>query len=569
MKFHILAIDYDNTLADDGKVTPATIDALVRLRKTGRLIVLVTGRLLKPLLDAFPEVGLCDLVVAENGALLYNPDTREERTLVDPPPPEFVPELIARGVPVTEVGKVIIATHVPHETVVLQTIRDQALELQIIFNKGAVMVLPTGVNKASGLKAAVKQLGYSSHNAVAIGDAENDEALIRLAEVGVAVHNAVEPLKKLADIVTKNSAGAGVVEIIEKLISRDLQEMHNLPGRGFDLGKSLSDEPISAPVYGTRMLVTGDSGGGKSMLAVSILDQLMKRGYQTCVLDPEGDFQLVEGAIVLGTRDKLPTAEEVVQVIRQPGKSCVVSLFAAENSKQPEIFSRYYRALQEHRLRTGRPHFTIIDEAHYPISPNWKPINELHLEDWRSVMYITAFPQKLPHTVLESINLFVAIADDPVKYLNSFCQLLGIPTPRVNPPEDELKHRALAWRRPGGNPFWVKRPAPVGEHQRHRHQYFEGDMEPADQFYFRGPKGQLNLGAGNLKTFMQLADGVDDETWLFHLQRGDYAAWFLQKVQDAELAQVADQLKSATEITAKQSRERIHEMIQKLYVKHA
>ena len=182
MKFHVLAVDYDGTLADNGFVDATTVDALVRLRQSGRRVVLVTGRLLKPLLDAFPEVALCDLVVAENGALLYNPDTRQERPLVEAPPREFVEKLAERGVEVDEVGRVIVATHMPYESLVLETIRDLGLELQIVFNKGAVMVLPTGVNKASGLRAALKELGLSQHNTVGLGDAENDEAFLKLCE---------------------------------------------------------------------------------------------------------------------------------------------------------------------------------------------------------------------------------------------------------------------------------------------------------------------------------------------------------------------------------------------------
>ena len=86
MRFHVLAVDFDGTLALGGHVDDATVDALVRLRKSGRRVVLVTGRLLAPLLAAFPQVGLCDLVVAENGALLYDPDTRSEHLLAAPFP---------------------------------------------------------------------------------------------------------------------------------------------------------------------------------------------------------------------------------------------------------------------------------------------------------------------------------------------------------------------------------------------------------------------------------------------------------------------------------------------------
>ena len=92
-------------------------------------------------------------------------------------------------------------------------------------------------------------------------------------------------------------------------------------------------------------------------------------------------------------------------------------------------------------------------------------------------------------------------------------------------------------------------------------------MDPADRFYFRGPKAELKLPAENLRTFMQLAEGVDDATWLFHLRRGDYARWFRDKIQDKELAAVAEQLSHADDESPQSSRRRINEMIKKLYVK--
>ena len=51
-------------------------------------------------------------------------------------------------------------------------------------------------------------------------------------------------------------------------------------------------------------------------------------------------------------------------------------------------------------------------------------------------------------------------------------------------------------------------------------------LPPDKSFYFRGPEGKLNLRAQNLMLFLQLADGVDDETWLHHLRQGDYSGWF-------------------------------------------
>jgi hypothetical protein len=285
------------------------------------------------------------------------------------------------------------------------------------------------------------------------------------------------------------------------------------------------------------------------------------------VIDPEGDYQAVEGPFVLGTVERAPTAEEVMQVVRQSDKSCVVSLFAAKTEEQPSLFNKLYRALQEHRAHTGQPHWTIVDEAHYPISGSWKPIDELHLEDFRSVMYVTAFPDQMPRNLLSAVDLFVAISDEPDKLLQKFCELLSEDAPKLEPPLDVDKHRAIAWWRGKGLPFWFRRLPPRGEHQRHQHQYFDGNMDPDNRFYFRGPKGALNLAAGNLRTFMQLAEGVDEETWVYHLNRGDYTRWFREKIQDQELTGVTEQLQRADDVSPQDSRQRVLEMIRKLYVK--
>jgi len=187
MRYVALAADYDGTLASNGQVASGTVDALRRLAASGRKLVLVTGRELDELLALFPEIGVFDRVVAENGALLYCPATRQHKALGEPPPFAFVRELKRLGVAPLAVGKTIVATVHPNETLVLGAIRELGLELQVIFNKGAVMVLPASVNKATGLAAALRDLGLSPRNVVAIGDAENDHALLRSAEYGVAV----------------------------------------------------------------------------------------------------------------------------------------------------------------------------------------------------------------------------------------------------------------------------------------------------------------------------------------------------------------------------------------------
>ena len=225
MRYRVLAADYDGTLAHDGKVDDATVAALRRFRDSGRKLVMVTGRVMPELRATFGHVELFERIVAENGALVHDPATLEEKILTPPPKPEFVETLKKQGVSPIETGRVIVATWEPHEKTVLKTIRDMGLELQIIFNKGAVMILPTGVNKATGLKAALKILGETPETCVAVGDAENDHAMLALAGVGVAVSNTAPAVKERADLVTKGDHVPGVAELIDRILADDLADV--------------------------------------------------------------------------------------------------------------------------------------------------------------------------------------------------------------------------------------------------------------------------------------------------------------------------------------------------------
>jgi len=225
MRYTTLACDYDGTLAHDGRVDPATVRALERLRASGRGLVMVTGREMDQLAGIFDRLDLFDRVVAENGAVLQRPATGEERLLDDPPPAEFVEVLRRSGVEHLSVGRVIVATVSPHETTVLEAIHELGLELQVIFNKGSVMVLPSGTNKATGLHAALDELGRTARGTVGVGDAENDHAFLAFCGCGVAVANALPTLKATADIVTTGARGAGVVELIDRLIATDLDDV--------------------------------------------------------------------------------------------------------------------------------------------------------------------------------------------------------------------------------------------------------------------------------------------------------------------------------------------------------
>jgi hydroxymethylpyrimidine pyrophosphatase-like HAD family hydrolase len=219
VRCQVLATDYDGTLTDDGTgVAAPVLEGLRRLKSSGRRLVLVTGRLLDDLIDVFGAVDLFDRVVAENGALVYHPATREVKVLAEPPNAMFVQRLRQCGIAPLGVGKVIVATHVPHEPVVIQAIRDLNLTLDIVHNKDSLMVLPRGVDKASGFRCALDELGMSSRDALAVGDAENDDPLLCECACGVAVANALPSLKARAHMVTAAAGGMGVLEVIEAIL---------------------------------------------------------------------------------------------------------------------------------------------------------------------------------------------------------------------------------------------------------------------------------------------------------------------------------------------------------------
>jgi len=250
MRYQILATDYDGTIAHNGIVDASTIVALKNLLATGRRLVLVTGRELPQLQMIFTHLELFEWVVVENGALLYHPATKEELLLAEPPPARFSEALRVNGCEPISVGRVIVATMEPHQQLVLKTIQHFGLELQIIFNKGSVMVLPPGVNKASGLTAALKKMGLSPHNAVGVGDAENDHAMLKLCEFSAAVSNALPALKEAADWITLADHGQGVAQLIERMIANDLADLdgkltrHHLE---FGIGE---DGPVCLPPFG-------------------------------------------------------------------------------------------------------------------------------------------------------------------------------------------------------------------------------------------------------------------------------------------------------------------------------
>ena len=124
----------------------------------------------------------------------------------------------------------------------------------------------------------------------------------------------------------------------------------------------------------------------------------------------------------------------------------------------------------------------------------------------------------------------------------------------------------LAWWRRGDEPPVRVRCIPQrSERRRHSRKYAEGNLGPERSFHFRGPDDKLNLRAQNLNLFLQIADGVDDETWMHHLRQGDYSEWFRSKIKDAELAGEAERVEKRADLAPKDSRAAIREAVERRY----
>ncbi len=208
MRYKALATDYDGTIAHDGLVDEPTLDALGRARRAGTRLIMVTGRELPDLQLVFPHFELFDRIVAENGAMLHNPATGALRMIAPPPPRMLLETLRRKGVPFST-GRSIVSTVEPYEQ--------------------SVMALPSGITKASGLSCALEELDLQPEETIGVGDAENDHALLRMCGLGAAVANALPSLKEDADLVMNGARGAGVTELIDRLLRNELDTVMPVP----------------------------------------------------------------------------------------------------------------------------------------------------------------------------------------------------------------------------------------------------------------------------------------------------------------------------------------------------
>ncbi len=504
-----IGVDYDGTVAHDGHLSEAAAAALAEARQTGLRVVLVTGRIFEDLARVAPGIAdRFDLIVAENGAVAFRHG--HLLPLARPVDDGLVQELARLGTGVRR-GHVIAALSGAQHGLVAAAIERRGLDCQIVTNRSELMILPRDVSKASGLEYAVEALGGSLHTTLAIGDAENDIAMLLSCEIGAAVGGSVEPLVRDADVVAAASNGEGVAEILRGPIFTEGQRVH--PARWhITVGTDPTGRPLSLPASQVNILVGGPSGSGKSYIAGLLAEKLIELGYDMLVFDPEGDYATLAelpGVISVG-QHAIPEPDDLIAFLRRRG-SLVVDLSAHSTEHRERFLRRFGPPLAEFRNKTGRPDWVLVDEAQVPYNQHSR-LAVFHQPSLYSHLIVSYQVGQLDQQVLDGIDI------------------------TVTPTGDDST--ALISRKDDTSPGVVVKLArrQLG-HLRHQHKYTSWGVPAERGFWFRDGPGPANGAvAHNLEELKRMLPSCSDDALRHHASGHDFSRWVDNVFADHDLA---------------------------------
>ena len=402
------------------------------------------------------------------------------------------------------------ATHAPR---LLELISEVGVDAQLLRNRSRLMVLPAGVSKATGLLAALHELGLSPHNVLAVGDAENDLALLEVAEVGVAVANAVASVKEHADLVLDEPDGTGIVRLLTGplLSGRDRvrASRHEIV-----IGRYADGGPVRIPAAQGNVLIQGATGSGKSHLAGLLAEQWVRAGYTLLVIDVEGDYHGLEHLVDVVVLDGAtpPDTSELMRLVRQGSISVVLDLSLVPEDEAADYLHRVAGVIDAERAAWGLPHWVLVDEAHSSLGLGGA-MGRLVRPGDEGYCLVTYRPEELPEAVNADLDVVI--------------------TTTGHEPRDI---RAARIRQGRG----VDRDFVVGTratpHVRHWHKYVGAPLPPEHWFRFVDATGEVVASASNVETFLRGLEAVDPGVLDGHLARGDISRWLSTCLQDHDLA---------------------------------
>lgn len=543
MKLSVLALDFDGTIARDDRLDPSVRDAIAEARRRGVKVMIVTGRILDDLKRVAGDLNFVDGVVAENGAIVHFPDGGLTTPLAPPLPPSFAASLQKRGIPF-ESGECLVDADASTAPRMLEVIRELELPIVLAFNRGRVMALTQGISKASGLSAALEMLRASPRNAVAIGDAENDHELLRLAEVGAAVEWGGASLRAAADIVIDGSGPAVVGEFIRRVAASGRLPTPVRARRRLTLGHTADGREFSLAVRGRNMLIMGETNSGKSWLAGVLCERLILHGYSLCVIDPEGDYRTLDalpGVRVLGGEDGPPTPRALLHALRYPDRNVVIDLSCIPHRAKFEYIRSILPVLNVMRRRMGTPHRIIVDEGHYFLRD---AVNQSLLDlDLNGYIIVTYWPSQLPRAFLAATEVILVTREpnrkeiDALRHYCHACQ-------HVNPSSWDMltdlrldQAVALPITAEAGSELL---PFTIGErltpHVRHRQKYVDVPVTDDRAFVFRAQRSATAVRAHTLREFVAVLEHLEMGHADGFLRRGDFSRWISDVFGDHALA---------------------------------
>lgn len=542
MKLFALALDYDGTIAANDRLDPRVREAIAEARTRNIAVILVTGRILDELRRAAGDLHFVDAVIAENGAELHFPESDHTTHLAPPVPRAFVEELQRQGLP-CRIGHSLIDADAGLAPQLLQIIRRLELPLVLAFNKGRVMTTLQGISKATGLRAVLDTLRLSARNTLAIGDAENDHELLRLAEVGVAVPWGSESLRMMADVVLPGTDTGAVAEYVRTLAAIGELPLGSQPRRRLLLGYTEDGREFWLAARGRNVLIAGDTKSGKSWVAGLLVEQLILLGYSVCVIDPEGDYRSLEalpGVAILGGDEPPPNPRQLARALRYPDRSAVIDLSRLPQDDKAAYIRSVLPALNVMRRHLGLPHRIVIDEAHYFLhEPRGAALLDLDRQGYTVITYCAS---RLPQPLLDDTEVIVVTCESnraEIEALRRRCQITG--------DTDRAEWEALSHLRPGQAAVLPRTAESGGHvrlltvarrltpHVRHRQKYVDVPVSDSRAFIFdAGPPATRRA-----RTLREFVTHVEHTPWPQlegHVHRGDFSRWIKDVFGDHALA---------------------------------
>jgi hypothetical protein len=571
MYCRVLACDFDGTGAVNGHLAPEVAAVLAAARSVGFVSLLVTGRVLEDLQAAAVNLEIFDAVVAENGALVLLPGLARTIHLGAPPPDRFLAELRTLRVPY-HAGAVIVGTSDRHAGEVLGLIRRFAMASQLVFNREAMMVLPSGVDKAVGVRRALEELRRSERSMIAFGDAENDRSLLEMAELAVAPRGAVAAVAAAADERLSHPGPSGVAAYVQGVLEHG-GRIPTPPRQRIVIGRDATGAPVGLPGSATNVMISGDPRSGKSWLAGLVAERLMERGYRLCIIDPEGDYALLgqrPRTICFGGDVPLLDPAALGNVLSEESINLVVSLTSLSQSEKVRYVERALPGLEAIRTVAGIPHWVMIDEAHYFVNERSNASRRFQSRTG-SYALVTYRPSLVASAVHKTVGAYLVTqttVEDERYFVSGLLQAHG---PRDLPVADTLasvggRSAGLLLRSEDGASWQVFTPDERATlHTHHGRKYANASLPDDKAFRFLHGDG-VNVVAHNVTEFCAAIQAVPIASLRHHLLCGDFSRWAADTLGDRKLAARLRKLEDTTRVGAAPSREEITTHIRELYL---